>query len=470
MGRKLYPFSGLVIAVFSFLITVLPSQVQACDSTPVLQASNVQIVGTGPNYTVDFNICMGINGSQDGFDLQIGCGLNILSVAPTSLTNGANTATASIVGNTVTFNCGACNAANWFEPDDFVAGPCFAFTATVTGNPENCPYTVTGINDGCLIIATSWSATVPGPCITDFNINGPGTHSSTTTGAGNDCNLRSSLDRTYAINLPCNDLWTFSLCGGSSWDTYLYLGSTCCASDLGQNDDFCGLQSSITANTGPGTVYLTVEAFGSSSGTYTLNVTGANGCPLDITDQITLNAAPNPGGTSVDIDFQVDTEANVAEYILERSSDGNLFLPMEEFSPKGLNPTGAPTEYRFRDHNVKQDVSYAYRVHVHTTTGEVFDTDPVFVFMNADDGLQAGAFYPHPASAEANIVLGSQTDAVVTARVYDVRGAVVQERPYQVHAGNTVLKMDFADLAEGTYFVRFSDPKQGTVVRKVVRR
>ena len=112
----------------------------------------------------------------------------------------------------------------------------------------------------------------PVPC-PDFTITAPTSHSSTTVAAGNDCGLATSTDRTYAITIPCAGTYTFSLCG-ASWDTYLYLGTTCCSSNLGSNDDACGRQSSITAALSAGTVYLAVEGYLGASGAYTLNVTG----------------------------------------------------------------------------------------------------------------------------------------------------------------------------------------------------
>ena len=114
----------------------------------------------------------------------------------------------------------------------------------------------------------------PNPC-PDFSYTAPFTHSSTTAGAVNDVPLRPSTDRTYAITIPCAGSYTFSLCGGASWDTYLYLGTSCGSGNITSNDDACGVQSQIVRTLAAGTVYLTVEGYGSgSAGSYTLSVTG----------------------------------------------------------------------------------------------------------------------------------------------------------------------------------------------------
>ncbi|MEM7037470.1 MAG: T9SS type A sorting domain-containing protein [Bacteroidota bacterium] len=441
---------------------------KACDTTPVLTASNVQSAGGG-NFTVDFNICMGTNGSEDGFDLAMGCGLNILSVAPTSLVGAGGTATSSIAGNTVTFDCASCNAGAYWEPNDFIAGPCFAFTATVNGDPTGCNFTVTGINDGCLIIQTSWSGTVPGPCIADFNINGPGSHSSTTAGAGNNCPLRSSQDRIYAITLPCNTSFTFDLCGGASWDTYLYLGSTCCAADFGQNDDFCGLQSSITATVGPGPVYITVEAFSSGSGAYNLNVTQNISCPFDMSENISLVAAPAAEGQAVDVSWTVESEVDVDKYWIERSLDDQTYDLVENFGPKGIGPDGH-TYYSHRDWRVKQDVTYFYRVHAQTSSGEVSVTDPVAVTLAQDGSVFVGDFFPNPTADVAYIPLVAASEGLMDIDVYDVRGALIRQVRVPVHAGRVEARVDLTGVVSGVYFARFNDHVNGQTVRKITVR
>jgi hypothetical protein len=87
-----------------------------------------------------------------------------------------------------------------------------------------------------------------------------------TCGAGNNCGLRSTEDEQYEIHIPYAGVWAFDLCN-SSFDTYIYLGTSNCSNDLGENDDYCGLMSYMQLSLPAGTVYLDVEGF-SSCGTY----------------------------------------------------------------------------------------------------------------------------------------------------------------------------------------------------------
>ena len=93
-----------------------------------------------------------------------------------------------------------------------------------------------------------------------------------TTTDDDDCDLIDGADARFEINLPFNGEWTFSLCG-SSFDTVLALGATCCTDDVGFNDDSCGFQSEITANLEAGIYFVTIGgANAAASGPFTLTV------------------------------------------------------------------------------------------------------------------------------------------------------------------------------------------------------
>ncbi len=90
--------------------------------------------------------------------------------------------------------------------------------------------------------------------------------------AANDCGLRGSRDYVVRVNIPYDGSWTFETCG-ANFDTYIYLGTSCCGSQIASNDDACGLDSRVTATLSAGTYYLAVEAFGTGqTGTFPLNI------------------------------------------------------------------------------------------------------------------------------------------------------------------------------------------------------
>ncbi len=136
----------------------------------------------------------------------------------------------------------------------------------------------------------------------DFTVGTPYTSPvRSTCGAGNDCGLRTTEDHEYAVTITTAGSYTFDLCG-SSYDTYLYIGSSLCASDIGLNDDFCGLQSTVTATLAVGTYYVTVEGF-SGCGNYVLNISGPPTPPTPACySQLPVPYSPMPmTGTAVSL-------------------------------------------------------------------------------------------------------------------------------------------------------------------------
>jgi len=128
----------------------------------------------------------------------------------------------------------------------------------------------------CSVIASS--------CL-DGTINAPGSVSGNTCGAGNDASLRTSEELIYKVTIPTAGCYNFSLCGSTpSWDSYIYLTTACSGTGgtpgggtvLASNDDNCGFLSAINnVSLAAGDYYLTVEAFSSGCGAFTLNITTA---------------------------------------------------------------------------------------------------------------------------------------------------------------------------------------------------
>ncbi len=115
----------------------------------------------------------------------------------------------------------------------------------------------------------------------DEAITAPGTWTGTLLGAGDNCNLRTgTADYIYEVTIPTTGSYTFTLCGGATWDTYLYLNDVCCGgTTIAFNDDSdCGagftLQSTLPCvQLTAGTYYLDVEEYSAGGGgAYTLEI------------------------------------------------------------------------------------------------------------------------------------------------------------------------------------------------------
>ncbi|UCD76146.1 MAG: hypothetical protein JSV91_04330, partial [Phycisphaerales bacterium] len=141
----------------------------------------------------------------------------------------------------------------------------------------------------CAFVASvSLAGNTLGQCTPDFEVIAPGQWTGTTCDAGNDCDLRPSEEHIYEIEILTDGNWVFSLCE-SSFDTCLYLGTTCCGQELGFADDECGplsFQSELVVfGLAAGTYYVTIEGYDvSDCGDYVLDVleyVPVEGCPED---------------------------------------------------------------------------------------------------------------------------------------------------------------------------------------------
>jgi hypothetical protein len=178
------------------------------------------------------------------------------------------------------YKSGSCSQNGWTYLDDIY----FSSTNTVFLNGGTTYYFLV---DDENTSASSGTIMISCPCVGNtvdevVNLAGNVTLYNNTSGACNDCGLRSSEDITYEINIPCAGTYTFETCNLASWDTYLYLTSSPCSGILALNDDNCGLRSRITYSfASAGTYYLTVEGFSQySSGNYGLSV--SRSCDLSI--------------------------------------------------------------------------------------------------------------------------------------------------------------------------------------------
>lgn len=120
-------------------------------------------------------------------------------------------------------------------------------------------------------------------CAADFVVSTiPYHNSSTLVGAVNDCAVRSSEDHIYRITIAVAGEYTFSLCGStSSWDSRLYLKTTCCSGpSVATNDEGCGPLGHATIACiylAPQDYFLMVEAETPAvAGAYTLDVSSCS--------------------------------------------------------------------------------------------------------------------------------------------------------------------------------------------------
>ncbi len=68
------------------------------------------------------------------------------------------------------------------------------------------------------------------------------------------------------------------------------------------------------------------------------------------------------------------------------------------------------------------------------------------------NGLTLKGTYPNPASEYTNITYSIKEPSIVSIKVFEVTGRVIQESSTKLNAGEQTMKVDLKDLAPGTYY------------------
>ncbi|MGB1206065.1 MAG: M6 family metalloprotease domain-containing protein [Chitinophagales bacterium] len=171
-----------------------------------------------------------------------------------------------------------------------------------------------------------------GPCLCESTaIDAPSVTSNTTLGSGNSCDLRTTEDITYEFSVPTDGDWTMTTCNGdaSGLDTYIYLGTSCCSSNIASNDDNCGTyirHSTIIAPLAANTpYYLTVEGY-SGAGAFDLEIS-APPCAADSVKTAPFNTSGSTAasGNNCDTNTASSSQGNANDVIYEIliPNDGN---------------------------------------------------------------------------------------------------------------------------------------------------
>jgi len=160
-------------------------------------------------------------------------------------------------------------------------------TIVLTAPPQGSVYLVADsystVGNSTFTLTSSSSALNNDTCGGAIPIRANGTYTGTTTGRNDDYSAgtvcafignSAAPDVVYSITARSSGTITATLCG-SSYDTLLYVSTSCGQADLACNDDSCGVQSSVSFSTSAGTTYyIVIDGYSTASGSYTLNITG----------------------------------------------------------------------------------------------------------------------------------------------------------------------------------------------------
>ena len=145
------------------------------------------------------------------------------------------------------------------------------------------------------------------------------------------------------------------------------------------------------------------------------------------------------------ISWDINNQANITAFELERSQDGFGFEVLKEFE--------AGEAISYTDKETRGD--HYYRLKLYLSDGTTIFTNNVFV--NTDCEIKQGDFiiYPNPVSQQTtvvNIKFFSESEKL-NLLVSDALGRVVRRLNLETNYGVNTIKLDISKLAPATYFV-----------------
>jgi hypothetical protein len=179
-------------------------------------------------------------------------------------------------------------------------------------------------------------------------------------------------------------------------------------------------------------------------GTCSLNTTTL---PLEL---IAFNAVENKG--EVNLTWDTEYERDIAEYIIERSTDGYTFSTIGSVTAKG-----SEADYNFVDRFPSPNKTNYYRL-------KIFDYSSAFEYSRIENvKMSKGdlSVFPNPTHAGITLQYESKSEEVLNVTISNAVGVILFNKKYNSQKGGNQINIEFADFPKGVYYLRISNREYG---------
>ncbi len=171
-----------------------------------------------------------------------------------------------------------------------------------------------------------------------------------------------------------------------------------------------------------------------------------------------LSFTANAAGNRVNVAWTTTNEINTDNFVVERSSNGSVFEPLQKVMAAGKN--GVEQAYSLADKNPLPNTSY-YRL-------KQVDKNGSFVYSSAVAVTRVGqnsvVVMPNPVQSVIHLVLQSAASGKAVVQVADITGKIVALKATTVIAGTNTIDIPAASLSKGVYFVKIV---QGNTIQTI---
>ncbi|MEJ0103288.1 MAG: PQQ-dependent sugar dehydrogenase [Bacteroidota bacterium] len=182
-------------------------------------------------------------------------------------------------------------------------------------------------------------------------------------------------------------------------------------------------------------------------------------CPGDIVLPVTLTSfSVNIQGSINNVKWTTEQEVNSKYFVVERSSNGQDFQPINKQAAKNLP---GPQGYSFADDKYSLGTNF-YRLKM-IDINETYSYSKTIKVYNGSGNDDVLRITPNPVSKEFTLSTAFPASGPVTIRITDVSGKVVKQISDNVSRGYMTMQVyQLEKLAPGTYFI---EVKQKEITR-----
>jgi hypothetical protein len=179
-----------------------------------------------------------------------------------------------------------------------------------------------------------------------------------------------------------------------------------------------------------------------------------------------IDVAATQGNGVVNINWEVSSEINTREYVVERSSDGINFSAIGSVAYQ--TATNSNNKYEYPDNNGQAvGGTLYYRIREVETSGNAVYSKVVSVRMN---GLTSPfSVYPNPAKNTVTVSFSAATPGAISLRLFDLAGSLLWQQQYQASMGPNTVQIDrVSTLPNGVYILQWFDGLRPQQVKLMV--
>jgi len=237
---------------------------------------------------------------------------------------------------------------------------------------------------------------------------------------------------------------------GTTLQYILYTGSTSSLTPICSNSGFSTAYTCTVSLSAGQCSYVLVDGWAGTNCDYAVNLAANPGCPLPV--ELISFTGENAGPSKIKLNWELAFEKDIKHYIIERSPDGNNYVPIVKVQSVGNS--NAQGRYFAYDQAPLKGNNF-YRL-VPVDINEKASVAGMLMVTNRS-GLPKFSVYPNPSTGIFTINLVNLSNPEVGVAIYDVFGRRVLDTVVEIPQGSGQHTLDLSAFDDGMYILKVSD-------------